>query len=606
MRRRAIRGLMVASVLLLLGAAVETASLVQSTGQLNQGAGNLREAAASLGTDPGKWTPDRIATAETLQKAALGQLAAADKGLRDDPLLRTLAGTPGFGPEIRDLTDLSAASQAGAEAFGDFLSVARAVDESRGSPAPAGQRLLNLIDASAAPWSDADARLGPKVAALQGDDRRSAPSLLHAQVRQALDLLQPVADEAHLGSIAAQFAPSALGKDRAQNYLVLLDNPSEIRPAGGFAGAVGNITVSHGAPTTIDIKNQESFNPLIKKKVDPPYPMGRYLHFFKNSLELGDAGWDPNFPTSAQLSEQIYQGATGQPVDGTIAIDPYAISALLEVTGPVDVPGYGTFTSSDFFPKLNFIVNASNAPGSGKGALGPISQVVLKTVLTQPASQFPRLISVFAHQAGARHIQSYLHDSSLADAAAKVHFDGSIVANPDDYLMVADGNVGATKGDYFVQKSMDVQTEVASSGVVRHALTLHYQMPVAVDTTDQALNPGDGSYRDYVRFYLPETANVVGFSTSLDGHDGQAGIDSIGLEHGKQVVGAFFRLPRGHEIVLHLQYQVALSPGPSYRLLIQKQAGQLVLPTTLKVSDPAGIVSRQLDMSTDSEVALAW
>ena len=234
-------------------------------------------------------------------------------------------------------------------------------------------------------------------------------------------MLQPLADVARVGGVAARFAPGALGGSAPQNYLVLLSNPSEMRPDGGFVGSMGTVTMSKGAPTGIDVKPQEFYNPLIKQHTDIPYPLARYLKFYKNSLEIGDAGWDADFPTSARLTESLYTAATKRPVDGTIAVDPYAISAMLQVTGPVDVPGYGTFTADDFFPKLNFIVNVSNAPGSGKGALTPIGQTVLGKVLNAPPSSWPQLLLVFEQQAQGRHIQAYFHDTSLATAVSEVH-----------------------------------------------------------------------------------------------------------------------------------------------------------------------------------------
>ena len=125
-----------------------------------------------------------------------------------------------------------------------------------------------------------------------------------------------------------------------------------------------------GAPSTVDVKSQDVFNPLMKTRLPVPYPLGRFLKFYKNSLELGDSAWDPDFPSSAATSGALYRSATGQVVDGTLSIDPYALADLLGVTGPIDLPGYGTFNSENFFSKLNFIVNASTSPGSGKGALG--------------------------------------------------------------------------------------------------------------------------------------------------------------------------------------------------------------------------------------------
>jgi hypothetical protein len=337
-----------------------------------------------------------------------------------------------------------------------------------------------------------------------------------------------------------------------------------------------------------------------------PYPLSRYLTFLNNSLEIGDAGWDPDFPTTARLSESLYTFATKRNPDNTISIDPYALAAMLRVTGPVDVPGYGSFDSANFFDKLNYVVNASTAPGSGKGALTPIGQAVLHQVLTAPASLWPALFLVFQKQAESRHIQAYFHDPHLAGAAAQVGYDGHLQTGGEDFLMVCDANVGISKGDHYVHKSMQVSSEVSPAGVVRHEVRLRYQMPAPIDDIDRALNPGEGSYRDYVRIYLPETATVAGFKATLDAGQEAGSLDTISFAHGRQVVGAFFRLPRGHEADLTLTYEVPIGSAANYQLMLQKQAGTPALPTTLLVSYPGGITHQHTDLSIDSLLSVAW
>jgi hypothetical protein len=304
----------------------------------------------------------------------------------------------------------------------------------------------------------------------------------------------------------------------------------------------------------------------------------------------------------------MYSSATGRQVDGTISIDPYALSALVEVTGPLDVPGYGTFDAGNLFPKLDFIVNVSTAPGSGKGALSPIARAVLEKVLSQPVSSWPRLLSALQRQAAGRHLQLFLHDRRLATATAQFHSDGAVLSGGEDYLMVVDANVGVSKGDYYLRKSMTVKAELPSGGVSRHEVTLDYNLPLPVDATDSALNPGSGEYHDYLRFYLPEAATLSGLRFTEDDQassDG-GGSDPVTFEHGRQVVGTYFRLPRGHRAQLRLDYRVPLLPQNSFDLLIQKQAGSPARPTTVDVSYPGGQARRQADLAEDISFHVAW
>jgi hypothetical protein len=606
-RRQRVRlGLQLAALAVFLGAAAEGVTLAVAVSDLNRGVLELTDASSALGTSPEGWTSDRIGTADGLGSEAQSLVGAADRRISGDPVLGALGGMPFVGEQLTAVVHLSDTARQGTLAFQDALTIARAVDASRTSADPPGTRLLRLLSEAAGPWRDTDARLSPALDRLRQDLTHQLLPPLASGAQKAVKILQPIDDLAKVGVVAAKFGPTALGASHPETYLVLLSNPSELRPAGGFNGSLGWVTIDSGAPSSIEVHPQESFNPLIKQHTDLPYPMGRYLRMLNNSLEIGDAAWDPDFPASARATEDLYAAATGRLPDNTVSIDPYALAAMLHVTGPVNVPGYGTFDESNFFAKLNFIVNVSTAAGSGKGALTPIGQEVLHKVLTTPASAWPRLFVVFQQQAERRHIQAYFHDAHLAAAAATVHYDGQVRTDSQDYLMVSDANVSLGKEDFYVHKSMQVSAEVSAGGLVRHQVQVRYQMPLPADAVDTALNPGDGSYRDYVRFYLPETATVAGFKATLDGSAGDGSLDAVSFAHGREVVGAFFRVPRGHETVLTLTYEVPINQASSYDLLIQKQAGIPNLPTSVLISYPGGISQRRTDLSADAGVSVAW
>ena len=55
----------------------------------------------------------------------------------------------------------------------------------------------------------------------------------------------------------------------------------------------------------------------------------------------------PDFPSVAQAILNSYEAATGERLDGVILADPFAEAALLEATGPVQLPGYDVEIDAD-------------------------------------------------------------------------------------------------------------------------------------------------------------------------------------------------------------------------------------------------------------------
>ena len=590
-------------VVLILVAGYEVIHLRGAARDLTAGTSDLREAAAALGTDPSAWTPARIMTARILGDEGLRLVRAGHSSLLADPGARVGRRLPLLGDQVTSAQDLAAAAVAGGQAFQDEVAVATAYDQAARSADPPGHRLIRLVQAAVGPLDHAAGVIRAPLAALKQDAGRPLVTMLATRVREGIDTLQPRLDQTAAAAGVGRYLPAALGAAGPRSYLLLLPNPAELRPSGGYGGVTGSVVFKDGTPTDLQVQESDTIDAAIKSGFPPPQPIGRYMVFTHGHLDIGD-NLEPDFPIQAATSEAMFKAATGRKVDGTISIDPYAVEALLGVTGPVSVPGYGTFDSTNFFRRLDIIVNADNGPGSGKSALVPISRAVIFQLLAQPLGRYLKILTTLQDQVTRRHLQLSLGDPQLSAAAASA--SGAIVDNVDDYLMVVDANVGATKGDYYIRKSMSLKAELSASGVSRHQLVMRYDLPLPVDAVDRALNPYAGNYHDYVRFYLPETATLRGFTYTQDGKPGNGSLAAVSTANGKQVIAAFFILPRGHVAELKLDYQVALKGGSGDDLYIQKQAGIPGFPVDLDISYPGGRLTRRVLTDRDQQLRFAW
>jgi hypothetical protein len=597
----------VISILLAL-IALEGLHVYRAARDLQSGEASLKLAVTELGSNPHDWTPQRLDAAQADQGRAAAAIRQGREQLESDPGLRGLSVLPWTGDQVMAAYHLSDAGLGAAFAVGDGVKVGRAYLGLGTQEAPPGKRALQLMQAAASSLQDADSQLSPPLVSLRADRGRRLVGPLRRRLDAALALLEPRESQIAVGAAASRIAPEVLGATGPTHYLVLFANPSELRPAGGYVGAAGAVTMDSGAPTLM-FKGTDQYDAAIVHQFAIPYPLDRYLIFKDNSLGIADAGWDPDFPTTAKLSEEMYTKATGEHLAGTVQVDPYAVSALLALTGPVEVPGFGRFDAATFYPRLNYIVNVSQVPGaSGKGALAPITQAILKSLLAQPVDSYTRILAILGQQAQGRHLLFSMHDRTAADLAARAGDDGAILKAPGDYLMVADANVGATKGDYYVKRAIDVKAEISAGGAQRHRLTLTYEMPETTDATDAALNDlyDGGAYHDYLRAYLPENASVAGASFTLDGTPTADKLDLVGFAHGHEYVGAYARVPRGHTLRLAIDYTIPQADGRGYQLYIQKQAGVPPSPYNLDISYPGGRYTTAGSLDTDKRASVRW
>ncbi|RKN40712.1 DUF4012 domain-containing protein [Micromonospora endolithica] len=161
------------------------------------------------------------------------------------------------------------------------------------------------------------------------------------QVAQALDGLRAEIDRlAALTAAADQAArllPPLLGADGPRRFLLVSQNPAELRATGGMFGAYA---VLHTEAGRVRMGRQGASAEL--QRFTPPLavpPEVRAAWGDLPGIYPADVNLSPHFPTAAALYREMFRRKTGVTVDGVLAVDPVVLSYLLAVTGPVLVPG---------------------------------------------------------------------------------------------------------------------------------------------------------------------------------------------------------------------------------------------------------------------------
>ncbi len=140
----------------------------------------------------------------------------------------------------------------------------------------------------------------------------------------------------------ARLAPALLGQDELRRYFVAVLTPAEARGGGGFMGNWAELTAKNGR------LEMTRFGRVADLSSGGPNPDGRviegqdeYLSRYgaRTARYWGLVNFSPDFPTVADVIRQLYPQSGGREIDGVIAVDPYAFEALLDVVGPVSVPG---------------------------------------------------------------------------------------------------------------------------------------------------------------------------------------------------------------------------------------------------------------------------
>ena len=533
-------------------------------------------------------------------------LATVDDLLAHDPLVALARVLPPTRDAVAGADGVAAAGDALVQAADHAMALADrfvTIKEQQAASAQGASSLAELVALMATGRSD--------VLAIEGAMDRAdtilaaTPAHLPAPIGDIRDQLlgrirayQPaLAEFAQLQDVL----PTILGWGTPKRYLVLTQDPAELRPTGGFIGSFGIIAFDGGRITERHFQDVFALDlPWAYPFVTPPPALERYLLGPKQPWQLADANWSPDFPTSAQEAARLYRNEGGPgAVDGVVAITTGTIDELLSVAGPVTVPGYAvTIASGETTLK---VLQNTREPRPGttanrKAFLSDFADALFAALFSMPPDKWLDLAGQGDALRSGRLLQAWFSDPAAEAEAARLGIDGAVRAVAGDYLYPVDSNVApASKLNAVTTRSLDLSVALDPLGNAHDSLGITWLN--AIDTPAAApyrALPGVGQARElgmYFRLLVPERSRIQQVSGgTLQALTAPA---DVGDEAGRTVFGNYLRIPPGTG---RLRYDW-ISPYASdlgadgvftYYLTIQKQPGLLPGPLDIAINLPAG------------------
>ena len=535
--------------------------------------------------------------------AATGRMDRVRDLLASDPLVALARALPPTAADVRGADDAVAAAGDLLSAAGDGLAIGRRFVEIRDAQAsdPQNASALSQIVELMATSRDRAVVAAASVARAR-QTLAGIPDGLAGEVERARDAMNAKIDKYSplLDSYltASERLPAILGWDAPRRYLVLTQNPAELRPTGGYIGSFGIVSFDKGRITErtfqdVYLLDLTSNYPFIKG----PQELYYYLLGPKQSWQLADANWSPDFPTSAQDAIRLYTNESSDTkIDGVLAITTYTIDELLKVTGPITVPEYGvTIASGETTLKALQLTRSALVPGENRKAfLSAFADRLLASLLELPAAKWGQLLGqVDAFRQG-RLLQAWFGDPADQALVAGSGFDGAVRADPGDYVYPVDSNVApSSKLNAVTTRSLDLAVQIDAVGNARNTLAVTWQN--RIETADGApyrALPFVGAHTlgMYFRLLVPERSRVEGVSGGSYAPLSDPAV--VEDEAGRTAIGTYLRVPPGRTSLTYTwtsPYAAdADQAGGTYRLTIQKQPGLLPGPLAVTIKVPAG------------------
>jgi hypothetical protein len=269
------------------------------------------------------------------------------------------------------------------------------------------------------------------------------------------------------GSLLLKGLPRFLGQGAPRSYFLAAQNPAELRGTGGVLGAFSILTIDDGR------FRFSPFRPIQSLPIPPlgevPPPSAEYAANY-DQFRGGGRFWlainlTPDLPTAARAILDAYAVAEGTRLDGVIVADPFALEALLRVTGPAVVPELGArmtaanvvaFTANEAFSLLP-------DPAERKAALGSVATRVFQRFLHRSHQSLEDL-RILGSAAAEGHILVFSTDPTMEQGLRATGAGGALPASSGDLLSVVENSSGANKVDFYQDRSIVYTVQLADGG----------------------------------------------------------------------------------------------------------------------------------------------
>lgn len=390
---------------------------------------------------------------------------------------------------------------------------------------------------------------------------------------------------------ALKILPLLLGTKERKTYLVTFQNSAELRPTGGFIGSYGLMTLEKGTLSDFEVQDVYFADGQLRGHVEPPEKLKEFLG--QAGWYLRDSNWDPDFPRSALKASWFLEKETGRTVDGVVAINLGVAEKLLEVLGEIYLPDYEEkVNAKNFFERAQFHNEVGFFPGSTakKDFLGAVSAQLFERIKTANQKDLAKVAIVLYQSLQKKDIMMTTNDLQVNKTINKLGWDGGIesvkctysvnqgqsVKCFRDYLMMVEANVGINKANYFLERKVEVKTQISQQGKVTKNLLIFYQNNSQVEVF-----PG-GKYKNYLRIYAPLGSSLVACKVG-----GQECLVKEEVESDKKVFGFLVEVPVGERRRVEIDWKLpsAFDQG-QYHFLLQKQSGIKDDPLLMTFSYP--------------------
>lgn len=302
----------------------------------------------------------------------------------------------------------------------------------------------------------------------------------------------------------------------SHTWLVMLQNPDEIRATGGFLGSYALVKINNGQITEVVFEDVYDADGQFDGYLEPPHGVNLYLSS-NRGLRLPDANWHLHFPKSAQNVLAFFALGKRGEVAGLNTVNATVIADLVDLVGSLWLPDYQIYLDSDNMTKLLSQHRDDFFPGSiqKKQALGRVfTQLQLKAAGLE-ANDWSQILSLVMRAIEQKDLMFYSPHPKWQEFFEQNQVAGHLDPDYQPFLALVESNVGINKANQKVERSVEIEVTDYRLSVNVRFTNQNLPPTLPAQTTDQPNTIGQPSpqadhlaYVNYQRLLMPTNWQV--------------------------------------------------------------------------------------------------
>ena len=526
----------------------------------------LQQVASSASSLKGNLISGDIESAE-LDQATLSKSAEAAHSLASTIPWTMSQWIPFIGPNFAATSDIAEVAQILSR---DVLSPGLGLyTELQTSPPISEDGRVDVT--SLASWEQPVSQISSGIQKSVNEINQTSDTFLVPQISEAkqqiLNLVQPISGPINSLQTLFPLLPGSLGVEASRNYLLVFQNPAEMRPQGGLPGSIALLNVENGKFSLIE-KSRAGIDVFgfYEQGVMPVSPEREALFPYSNNV-MANTTTTPSVSEAALKTATFWEKAGKGQVDGVIFIDPRALSFVMASTGPVTLSNGVTLDSSNLVSYLLNEIYFYSDDNSVQDALyaETVDQVFAK--LTSGQFDFKSLSLALLQGMQEKRVTYWSHHEDEQKVISKLALGiepPTLTKDKAGVALFLEDNQGS-KMDYYLSQSAQVSTGECLTGKqtvrVRYELKnnlpleLAGNLPNSIWATSSSYVQVPGGIRMNAYLYLPPQSKVERMSVDQIEvnpdmrKDGENQVIKTNLEIAPQqsrVVEVDFQLPTGN------------------------------------------------------------